>query len=219
MAKKARVADRLSLKAPETITENRRLDPLPMSRLFACAVSEARLLGHALYPWRRLLRVKETATPYGWGIGYHQNQNVLVKRRPNHRGPLDFYAVAGGLQATRIVGHVRRHTIGGTSPGKHPSVPVPAVDVRSSRHGEPFRYHPPVGGQLHPQFPKKEHAWRHRLRAPLLPLSGVPLRRRAPRRPEAPCRSCGPSPPQHLPYGRALCPGRPVGIPAASTFR
>ena len=120
-AKEAGGEEPLSLKAPETITKNRRLDLLPMSRLFACAVSEARLLGHALYPWRRLLKIKETATPYGWGIGYHQNQNVLVKRRPNHRGPLDFYEVAGGLHATRIVGHVRRHTIGGTSPeNTHP---------------------------------------------------------------------------------------------------
>ncbi len=92
-----------------------------MSRLFACAVSEGRLLGHALFPWRNLLKIKATADPYGWGIGYHQNQNVLVKRRPNHVGPLDFYEILKSIQATRVVGHVRKHTVGRTSPeNTHP---------------------------------------------------------------------------------------------------
>jgi len=87
-----------------------------MSRLFACAVSEARLLGHALFPWRSLLNIKATPNPFGWGIGYHQNQNVLVKKRPNHQGSLDFYDIMKGINATRIVGHVRRHTVGRTIP-------------------------------------------------------------------------------------------------------
>jgi glutamine amidotransferase len=92
-----------------------------MSRLFSCAVSEARLLGHALYPWRDLLNVPETESPYGWGIGYHQNQNVLIKRRPNFRGALDFYGVMEDLAADRMVAHVRKHTVGRASPeNTHP---------------------------------------------------------------------------------------------------
>lgn len=92
-----------------------------MSRLFTCSVSEAHLLGHALYPWRPLLMVPETESPYGWGIGYHQQQNVLVKRRPNHIGALDFYEAVRDLRATALLGHVRKHTVGRASPeNTHP---------------------------------------------------------------------------------------------------
>jgi glutamine amidotransferase len=78
-------------------------------------------MSHAVYPWRHLLRIPETESPYGWGIGYHQSHDVLVKRRPTYRGALDFYDVMKDIQAKRLVGHVRKHTVGRSSPeNTHP---------------------------------------------------------------------------------------------------
>lgn len=92
-----------------------------MSRLFACSVSEADLLGHVIFPWRALLQVPETESPFGWGIGYHQQQNVLIKRRPNHIGALDFYDSIREIRASTLLGHVRKHTVGRASPeNTHP---------------------------------------------------------------------------------------------------
>ncbi len=92
-----------------------------MSRLFATAVNDGSLLTHALYDYRHLLRISEVESPYGWGIGYYNHHEVLIKRRPNHQGALDFFHAMEHLKASVVIGHVRKRTVGHISPeNTHP---------------------------------------------------------------------------------------------------
>ncbi len=92
-----------------------------MSRLFAATVNDGTLLTHALYSRRDLLQVPAVESPYGWGLGYYHHQDVLIKRRPNHQGPLDFYHAIEHLKARMVIGHVRKRTVGHVSPeNTHP---------------------------------------------------------------------------------------------------
>ncbi len=92
-----------------------------MSRLFGVAINDGRLLAHALFPWRDLLRMPATESPFGWGLGYFQHNNVLVKRRPNHMGELDMFQSLEDLRTTLVLGHVRKHTVGDVRPeNTHP---------------------------------------------------------------------------------------------------
>ncbi|MCD6499845.1 MAG: class II glutamine amidotransferase [Deltaproteobacteria bacterium] len=92
-----------------------------MSRLFAFSLNEAHLLAHAIYPYRHLMVIPDVESPYGWGIGYHQNSEVLLRRRPNQIGRLDFYRKLHDVKAQTVIGHVRKHTVGRTAPeNTHP---------------------------------------------------------------------------------------------------
>ncbi|MFH2009162.1 MAG: class II glutamine amidotransferase [bacterium] len=87
-----------------------------MAKLFGCLINEAQLVSHALHPYRELLAVSEAESPFGWGLSHHLQQDVLSKRRPRHMGSLDFYKKVEGIQATAIVGSVRRLKMGRTIP-------------------------------------------------------------------------------------------------------
>lgn len=87
-----------------------------MSKLFGCLTNESPLVGHALYPYRHLLEVSEADSPYGWGIAYYDQQEVLAKRRPRHIGPLSFYKRVRDIRGNAIVGHVRKLRVGRTIP-------------------------------------------------------------------------------------------------------
>jgi glutamine amidotransferase len=87
-----------------------------MSKLFGCLINEAQLAAHALYPYRHLLRVSETHSPFGWGIAHHYHTDVLTKLRPRHMGELDFYRKIRELNAHAVIGDVRSLAQGRTVP-------------------------------------------------------------------------------------------------------
>lgn len=87
-----------------------------MCKLFGCLINEAQLVPHALYPFRHLLSVSESESPFGWGIAHQYQSDVLIKRRPRYVGALDFYKRVSELHATAIVGDVRELEVGPTIP-------------------------------------------------------------------------------------------------------
>jgi glutamine amidotransferase len=52
--------------------------------------------------------------PMGWGIGFYQAGEVLLRRRPiDEREVIDLTAVVEGMRTDVLIGHVRRPTVGG----------------------------------------------------------------------------------------------------------
>ncbi|MEK6608926.1 MAG: class II glutamine amidotransferase [Myxococcota bacterium] len=102
-----------------------------MSILFAFSVSDPERLCCALHPWRSPLRVPSERTGDGWGLGFYQGGEVLLKKQPlaSEDGDLDFYARAKGLKSNILVGHVREATIG----------------ARRTENTQPFRFRQWVG--------------------------------------------------------------------------
>ena len=83
-----------------------------MSRLLAYFANDPDRVACVLAGGRKELVTDGTHVD-GWGIGFHQNGEVLLQRRPMRpTGDVDFYEIAGKLRSDAMIGHVRVATVG-----------------------------------------------------------------------------------------------------------
>jgi predicted glutamine amidotransferase len=84
-----------------------------MARLFGLIGNRADLAARVLGSEAEALRVHAKGTPLGWGIGFYQGGEVLMRRRPlDDHESVDVAKVAGDVRADVLVGHVRNATVG-----------------------------------------------------------------------------------------------------------
>jgi glutamine amidotransferase len=92
-----------------------------MARLFGLIGNRADLGGRVLAVESASLRVDTTKLPggprpLGWGLGFYQGGEVLMRRRPiDERGVVDVAHIAGDVRGDIVLGHVRSATVGGFS--------------------------------------------------------------------------------------------------------
>jgi glutamine amidotransferase len=59
------------------------------------------------------LRARSTGAPMGWGLGFYQGGEVLIRRRPiDERQELEVSSLATDVRADLLIGHVRHATVG-----------------------------------------------------------------------------------------------------------
>lgn len=96
-----------------------------MARLFGFIGNRADLGTRVLELEREPLKVAGRGTPLGWGIGFYQSGEVLLRRRPiDDRTELDPASLASDVRSDVLVGHVRTATVG----------------ARRTENTHPFRY-------------------------------------------------------------------------------
>src|SRR5262245_60948197 len=83
-----------------------------MSRLFGFLCNEATRTRCALNLVAPLLVVDGPNRRDGYGIGFNQNGEMLLKKRPLSEGRVDFYELVKDLRTDALIGHVREATIG-----------------------------------------------------------------------------------------------------------
>lgn len=84
-----------------------------MARLFGLIGNRTDLAGRVLAFEADALRVQSRGAPFGWGIGFYQGGEVLMRRRPiDENATIEISRVAGDVRADVAVGHVRNATIG-----------------------------------------------------------------------------------------------------------
>jgi len=85
-----------------------------MARLFGLLGNRADLTGRVLAFEREALRVKNAGPgAVGWGLGFYQGGEVLIRRRPiDERADIDVAQLGADVRADLVVGHVRQPTVG-----------------------------------------------------------------------------------------------------------
>lgn len=84
-----------------------------MARLFGLIGNRADLGVRVLELEREPLKVVSSGAPLGWGIGFHQAGEVLLRRRPiDERAEIDVASLARDVRADVLIGHVRTATVG-----------------------------------------------------------------------------------------------------------
>lgn len=84
-----------------------------MARLFALLGNRADLVGRVLAAEADALRVRARGAPLGWGMGFYQGGEVLMRRRPiDDRKDIDIAALGSDVRADVLIGHVRSATVG-----------------------------------------------------------------------------------------------------------
>jgi glutamine amidotransferase len=84
-----------------------------MARLFGLIGNRADLTGRVLASEADALRVRSKGAPLGWGIGFYQGGEVLMRRRPiDERAEIDVGKLAADVRADVLIGHVRNATVG-----------------------------------------------------------------------------------------------------------
>ena len=84
-----------------------------MARLFGLIGNRADLAARVLAFEADALRVQSKGTPLGWGVGFYQGGEVLMRRRPiDDHATVEIAKVAGDVRADLLVGHVRNATVG-----------------------------------------------------------------------------------------------------------
>jgi glutamine amidotransferase len=84
-----------------------------MARLFGLIGNRADLTGRVLAFEADALRVRSKTGPLGWGIGFYQGGEVLMRRRPiDERPEIDVGKLAADVRADVLIGHVRNATVG-----------------------------------------------------------------------------------------------------------
>lgn len=90
-----------------------------MARLFGLIGNRADLAGRVLASEADTLRVRgvrsgaDKAGPLGWGLGFYQGGEVLMRRRPiDDRPEIDIAKNAADVRADVLIGHVRLATVG-----------------------------------------------------------------------------------------------------------
>lgn len=86
-----------------------------MARLFGFISNRHELGPRVLRMQAEHLRVRRNGeTPLGWGVGFHQFGEILLRRRPlDERPEIDLSEVIEGLKTDVLIGHVREPTVGG----------------------------------------------------------------------------------------------------------
>jgi predicted glutamine amidotransferase len=89
-----------------------------MSRLFGVRVSDASLLSCALYPFAKdLVTEVSEDNREGWGVGFYQDDRVLVKKRPQSlKTKIDFAELAADVRTQSMICHARKPTSGMLAP-------------------------------------------------------------------------------------------------------
>lgn len=91
-----------------------------MARLFGLIGNRPDLAGRALALESEALRVRQrsaasgsTVPPLGWGLGFYQGGEVLIRRRPlDDHELIDLAQLASDVRADVLLGHVRAATVG-----------------------------------------------------------------------------------------------------------
>ncbi len=84
-----------------------------MARLFGLVGNRGDLAGRVLAHESAALRVRARGSPLGWGVGFYQGGEVLMRRRPtDEREEIDVGKLTSDLRADLLVGHVRSATVG-----------------------------------------------------------------------------------------------------------
>jgi glutamine amidotransferase len=85
-----------------------------MARLFGMIGNRPDLAPRALAFEAEPLRARSKGQPLGWGLGFYQAGEVLMRRRPiDDRPEIDVAKLAADVRADLVVGHVRSATVGG----------------------------------------------------------------------------------------------------------
>lgn len=85
-----------------------------MARLFALLGNRADLAGRVLACEAPALRVTGTGAAVGWGVGFHQGGEVLMRRRPiDERAVVDVAGASSDVRGDVVLGHVGRPSLGG----------------------------------------------------------------------------------------------------------
>src|SRR5579884_4116976 len=84
-----------------------------MARLFGIIGNRPDLAARVLAFEADALRARSKAAPLGWGLGFYQGGEVLMRRRPiDERAEIDVAKLAADVRADLVVGHVRHATVG-----------------------------------------------------------------------------------------------------------
>lgn len=84
-----------------------------MARLFGIIGNRPDLTARVLAFEAEALRARCKDGPLGWGLGFYQGDEVLMRRRPlDEREELDVAKLAADVRADLILGHVRHATVG-----------------------------------------------------------------------------------------------------------
>lgn len=84
-----------------------------MARLFGLIGNRTDLAGRVLAAESAALSVQAKGAPLGWGIGFYQGGEVLMRRRPlDDRAVIDMGRLSADVRADVLVGHVRNATVG-----------------------------------------------------------------------------------------------------------
>src|SRR5687767_9194762 len=85
-----------------------------MARMFGFIGNRSDLGARVLELNASVLRVKrEPGDPLGWGIGFYQSGEVLLRRRPiDERDVIDLAEAAENVRTDVLIGHVRHASVG-----------------------------------------------------------------------------------------------------------
>jgi predicted glutamine amidotransferase len=84
-----------------------------MARLFGIIGNRPDLAARVMAFETEALRVRSSGDPLGWGLGFYQGGEVLMRRRPiDERRDIDVAKLAADVRADLVVGHVRHATVG-----------------------------------------------------------------------------------------------------------
>jgi len=84
-----------------------------MARLFGLIGNRADLAGRVLSSEAAALAVDAHGEQLGWGVGFYQGGEVLMRRRPiDARASIDMAKASGDVRADLLVAHVRNATVG-----------------------------------------------------------------------------------------------------------
>jgi glutamine amidotransferase len=84
-----------------------------MARLFGIIGIRPDLAARVLAFEAEALRARSKGAPLGWGLGFYQGGEVLMRRRPiDERPEIDVAKLAADVRADLVVGHVRVATVG-----------------------------------------------------------------------------------------------------------
>jgi predicted glutamine amidotransferase len=84
-----------------------------MARLFGIIGNRPDLGARVLAHEAAALRARSKGPPLGWGLGFYQGGEVLMRRRPiDERRDIDVAKIAADVRADLVIGHVRHATVG-----------------------------------------------------------------------------------------------------------
>jgi glutamine amidotransferase len=99
-----------------------------MSRLIAILNNDPVRMKCCLFAMRDAVReaAPEGSRKHdGWGLGFYQNGEVLLQKKPQWGNrEVDYFDIAKDLKTDAIVGHVRKATVGACSPKSRNSFPT-----------------------------------------------------------------------------------------------